>query len=234
LTAALPRAHSSGAGAGPQVSNDRSIAVPFVNTSSDPSRSTEDLEQVLELLLAIPALRVIARPSFSFKGRGMTWRRLRGRPGPHVEGSASGEPRRIAAQPTAVDSSQLWSETYDRELTDICHPGRDRRSVVRQPGDVARWHPSRAKHDDQHRCLQPPTAGAIPARPHRGRHGQASTSIGVRSPSMTHTRSRGLISLTCNGRWPIKASETLPPVHEKPRPRAESADLIRNLPVRTP
>ena len=83
-------------------------------------------EQVLNLLSKIPELRVIARTSsFAFKGKedvdvATIAQRLNVA---HVlEGSVrkSGNRVRITAQLIkSADSSHQWSETYDRELTDI-------------------------------------------------------------------------------------------------------------------
>ena len=106
-----------------------SIAVlPFVDMSQDKDQEyfSDGLsEELLNLLAQLPQLRVIARTSsFSFKGRdvdvGTIARAL------HVanvlEGSVrkSGNTLRITAQLIrASDSTHLWSQTYDRELTDV-------------------------------------------------------------------------------------------------------------------
>ena len=103
--------------------------LPFVNMSSDPEQeyfSDGLAEQVLNLLSKVPELRVIARTSsFAFKGKkdvdvATIGQRLNVA---HVlEGSVrkSGNRVRITAQLiNAADSSHQWSETYDRELTDI-------------------------------------------------------------------------------------------------------------------
>ena len=103
--------------------------LPFVNMSSDPEQEyfSDGLsEQVLNLLSKIPELRVIARTSsFAFKGKedvdvATIGQRLNVA---HVlEGSVrkSGNRVRITAQLiNTADSSHQWSETYDRELTDI-------------------------------------------------------------------------------------------------------------------
>ena len=109
--------------------NDRSIAVlPFVNMSAD--REQEYFadgisEEVLNLLTQVPQLRVIARTSsFSFKGKEADIAEIAKRLNvAHVlEGSVrrSGDTVRITAQLIrASDSSHLWSETYDRKLTDV-------------------------------------------------------------------------------------------------------------------
>jgi serine/threonine-protein kinase len=106
-----------------------SIAVlPFVNMSADPQQDyfSDGLsEELLNLLAQLPQLRVIARTSsFSFKGDkadvATIARKLNV---DHVlEGSVrkSGNTLRITAQLIrSSDSSHLWSQTYDRELTDV-------------------------------------------------------------------------------------------------------------------
>jgi TolB-like protein/Tfp pilus assembly protein PilF len=109
--------------------DDKSIAVlPFVNMSADPEQdyfSDGISEQVLDLLARIPELRVIARTSsFSFKGKDADITTIAQRLNvSHIlEGSVrkSGQRVRITTQLIrAADSSHMWSETYDRELTDI-------------------------------------------------------------------------------------------------------------------
>ncbi|MEP5567105.1 MAG: hypothetical protein ABJN62_04660 [Halioglobus sp.] len=107
----------------------KSIAVlPFVNMSNDPEQdyfSDGISEELLNALAKISELRVAARTSsFSFKGKN--------RPVPEIgrqlsvetvlEGSVrkSGQRLRITAQLINVaDGYHLWSDTYDRDLTDI-------------------------------------------------------------------------------------------------------------------
>ena len=108
---------------------DRSIAVlPFVNMSADQEQeyfADGISEELLNLLAQIPELRVIARTSsFSFKGKEVDIAEIaRQLNVAHVlEGSVrkSGDKLRITAQLIrTADSSQLWSETYDRQLTDV-------------------------------------------------------------------------------------------------------------------
>ena len=120
-TAALPEALPA--------SEKKSIAVlPFVNMSSDPEQEyfSDGLsEEVLNLLVKLPELKVIARTSsFGYKGKDTKIadiaRELRVA---HVlEGSVrkAGNKVRITAQLVhAADSSRLWSETYDRTLEDV-------------------------------------------------------------------------------------------------------------------
>jgi TolB-like protein/tetratricopeptide (TPR) repeat protein len=106
-----------------------SIAVlPFVNMSSDKEQDyfSDGLsEELLNQLAQIPQLRVIARTSsFSFKGKEVDVATIaRALNVANVlEGSVrkSGDTLRITAQLVrASDSSHLWSQTYDRQMTDI-------------------------------------------------------------------------------------------------------------------
>ncbi len=109
--------------------DDKSIAVlPFVNMSSDKEQDyfSDGLsEELLNQLAQIPQLRVIARTSsFSFKGKEVDVATIaRALNVANVlEGSVrkSGNTLRITAQLVrASDSSHLWSQTYDRQMTDI-------------------------------------------------------------------------------------------------------------------
>jgi len=107
----------------------QSIAVlPFVNMSSDSEQEffSDGLsEEILNLLTKIPALKVIARTSsFSFKGKNEDVRNIGEALGVKtvLEGSVrkSGDRVRITAQLIDVaDGSHIWSETYERTMTDI-------------------------------------------------------------------------------------------------------------------
>jgi TolB-like protein/cytochrome c-type biogenesis protein CcmH/NrfG len=108
---------------------DRSVAVlPFVDMSAgqDQEYFADGIsEELLNLLAKVPQLRVIARTSsFSFKGKEVDIAEiaqklnvanvLEGR------GRHSGDKLRITAQLIrASDSSHVWSQTYDRKLTDV-------------------------------------------------------------------------------------------------------------------
>ena len=106
-----------------------SIAVlPLVNMSSDKEQEyfSDGLsEELLNLLAQVPQLRVIARTSsFSFKGKEVDVATIaRALDVANVlEGSVrrSGNKLRVTAQLIrTADSSHLWSQTYDRELTDV-------------------------------------------------------------------------------------------------------------------
>ena len=106
-----------------------SLAVlPFVDLSQ--AKDQEYLgdglaEEILNQLAQVPALRLVGRTSsFSFKGKDDDLRTIGSKLGvAHLlEGSVrkSGDRIRITAQLVAAsDSSQLWSKTYDRNLTDV-------------------------------------------------------------------------------------------------------------------
>lgn len=108
---------------------DKSIAVlPFVNLSDDPRNEyfSDGLsEEILTLLVRIPGLKVIARTSsFSFKGKNEDLRVIGKKLGVTtlLEGSVrkSGQQLRITVQLVDVsDGTNIWSETYDRTMTDI-------------------------------------------------------------------------------------------------------------------
>ena len=111
------------------VATDRSIAVlPFVNMSPDKEQeyfADGISEELLNLLAQVPELRVIARTSsFSFKGKDVEIAEIARRLNvAHVlEGSVrkSGDKLRITAQLVrASDSSNLWSQSFDRQMTDV-------------------------------------------------------------------------------------------------------------------
>jgi len=106
-----------------------SIAVlPFVNMSEDASNEyfSDGLsEEILNLLAKVSGLKVIARTSsFAFKGKNQDLREVGDALGVRnvLEGSVrkSGERVRITAQLINVeDGAHIWSESYDRTLTDI-------------------------------------------------------------------------------------------------------------------
>ena len=110
-------------------SGTRSVAVlPFVNLSADPENEyfadgiTED---VIAQLSKIRALRVVSRTSvMAFKHREQSLREIadRLRVASLLEGSVrrAGDRVRIVAQLIdAATDEHLWTETYDRQLTDI-------------------------------------------------------------------------------------------------------------------
>jgi len=112
-----------------ETQNDNSIAVlPFVNMSSDKEQeffSDGITEEILNALASVQELKVAGRTSsFAFKGQNDDLRRIGDALGVEniLEGSVrkSGATVRITAQLVQVDTGfHLWSETYDRELTDV-------------------------------------------------------------------------------------------------------------------
>jgi TolB-like protein/lipopolysaccharide biosynthesis regulator YciM len=110
-------------------SKEKSIAVlPFVNMSSDPEQdyfSDGISEEILNALARVKELKVAGRTSsFEFKGQNQDLRKIGETLGVGniLEGSVrkSGNKVRITAQLIQVeDGFHLWSDTYDRELTDI-------------------------------------------------------------------------------------------------------------------
>jgi serine/threonine-protein kinase len=116
-----------GAMSGP--GSDPSVAVlPFANMSADPENeyfSDGMAEEIINALAQVPGLRVVARTSaFAFKGKTHDLRAIGDKLNVSavLEGSVrrAGNRVRITAQLINVnDGYQLWSERYDRELTDI-------------------------------------------------------------------------------------------------------------------
>ncbi len=107
----------------------RSIAVlPFVNMSGDPENeyfSDGIAEEILNLLVKLPQLRVASRTSsFVFKGERINIPDVAKKlgVGTVLEGSVrrAGDRVRITVQLIEVGTdSHLWSETYDREMRDV-------------------------------------------------------------------------------------------------------------------
>ena len=128
-TPAIKSAAAPSTAAASPAASDSSIAVlPFVDMSQskDQEYFSDGLsEELLNLLAQIPQLRVIARTSsFSFKGKEVDVAEIAKtlNVANVLEGSVrkSGDTLRITAQLIrTADSSHLWSETYDRQLTDV-------------------------------------------------------------------------------------------------------------------
>ena len=102
--------------------------LPFANLSADKEQeyfSDGLAEEIINLLAKVDGLKVIARTSsFAFRGKAEDVRRIaEALDVTHVlEGSVrrAGARIRVTAQLiAAVDGGQVWSERYDRELTDI-------------------------------------------------------------------------------------------------------------------
>jgi serine/threonine-protein kinase len=114
---------------GAALTEDKSVAVlPFTSMSADPdSEYFGDgiAEEIINALSRLPGLRVAARASaFAFRGKADDLRGIATQLGVRtvLEGSVrrAGHRVRITAQLVDVDDGfQIWSERYDRELTDI-------------------------------------------------------------------------------------------------------------------
>jgi eukaryotic-like serine/threonine-protein kinase len=114
---------------GPEAPTIPSIAViPFVNMSGDKEQeyfSDGLAEEIINALTQIPGLKVTARTSaFAFKGKQKDIRRIAEALGVAnvLEGSVrkAGNRIRITAQLiAAADGNHIWSERYDREMTDV-------------------------------------------------------------------------------------------------------------------
>jgi len=123
--------HEQSAEASPAqpAAHGKSIAVlPFVNMSEDTGNeyfSDGISEEILNALAKVDDLKVAGRTSsFAFKGQNQDLRQIGEALGVNhiLEGSVrkAGAKVRITAQLIQVDDGfHLWSETYDRELTDV-------------------------------------------------------------------------------------------------------------------
>ncbi len=115
-------------GAKPDAAREKSIAVlPFENQSGPDDEYFADgvTDEILNALAQVEGLRVAARTScFAFKGRREDLRQVGEKldVATVLEGTVrrSGSRLRITAQlVNADDGYQLWSERYDREMTDV-------------------------------------------------------------------------------------------------------------------
>jgi TolB-like protein/cytochrome c-type biogenesis protein CcmH/NrfG len=114
---------------GEPTAREKSIAVlPFANMSGDPEQeffSDGISEELLNVLAKVKGLRVTSRTSaFAFKGKDISIPEIAEKLGvEHVlEGSVrmAGDRVRITTQLIEVSTdSHLWSESYDRDLSDI-------------------------------------------------------------------------------------------------------------------
>ena len=109
--------------------SDKSIAVlPFTDMSEkkDQEYFADGIaEEILDLLVKVPGLKVISRTSsFQFKGKTEDLRSIGTQLGVAyvLEGSVrkSGDRLRVTAQLiNSRDGTQLWSQIYDRDLSDV-------------------------------------------------------------------------------------------------------------------
>ena len=129
--AAVPESGIKGAGASSSttVTEQASIAVlPFANLSADKENeyfSDGLAEDIIDALTQVPGLRVMARTSaFAFRGKEQDVREIGARLNvEHIlEGSVrrAGNRLRVTAQLVkASDGYHLWSQRFDREMTDV-------------------------------------------------------------------------------------------------------------------
>jgi TolB-like protein/cytochrome c-type biogenesis protein CcmH/NrfG len=111
------------------VISDKSIAVlPFTDMSEkkDQEYFADGMaEEIIDLLVKVPGLKVISRTSsFQFKGKTQDLRSIATELGVAfvLEGSVrkSGDHLRVTVQLiNSRDGTQLWSQTYDRDLSDV-------------------------------------------------------------------------------------------------------------------
>jgi eukaryotic-like serine/threonine-protein kinase len=120
---ALEQVTATAAGAAPSIA-----VLPFANMSRDADDeyfSDGLAEEIINALAQVDGLKVIARTSaFAFKGQNTDIRRIAETLGVSnvLEGSVrrAGNRLRITAQLIhAADGTHLWSQRYDREITDI-------------------------------------------------------------------------------------------------------------------
>jgi TolB-like protein len=123
------RGHSGAQAPTVAVISDKSIAVlPFTDMSEkkDQEYFADGMaEEIIDLLVKIPGLKVISRTSsFQFKGKTEDLRSIATQLGVAyvLQGSVrkSGDRLRVTAQLiNSRDGTHLWSETYDRDLSDV-------------------------------------------------------------------------------------------------------------------
>ncbi len=119
---------------------ERSVAVlPFVNMSGDSNNeyfSDGITEELLNALAQLPDLRVPGRTSsFAFKGGGLTIRQIADTldVANIVEGSVRRQGNTVLITAQLIDAqtdAHLWSDTFERELTDIFAIQRETASAI--------------------------------------------------------------------------------------------------------
>ena len=128
LKAALQHLRMRKPGAGAAHAAPSIAVLPFANMSRDADDeyfSDGLAEEVINALAQVPSLKVIARTSaFAFKGKNEDIRRIADTLGVTniLEGSVrrAGSRIRVTAQLIhAADGTHLWSQRYDREMSDI-------------------------------------------------------------------------------------------------------------------
>ena len=188
-----------------------SVAVlPFLNLSSDKDQeffSDGMTEEITSALAKVPGLAVIGRTSaYQFKGQNKDMRAVGKALGASknlIEGSVrkAGDQVRITAQLIkAADGTHLWTESYDRKLTDIFAVQEDIATAISGALQGASWPEAGPKSGFQshgrHRVLR----GLSPCQRARARpglcefdprHNIAGTSNHARSKLCTHLGTAG-------------------------------------------
>jgi serine/threonine protein kinase/Tfp pilus assembly protein PilF len=123
----LKRERESGrAAAAPRIPS--LVVLPFANLSADPENeyfSNGLAEDIIDALTQVPGLRVMARTSaFAFRGKEQDVREISARL--NVEHILEGSVRRLGSRirvtaqlVKASDGYHLWSQRFDREMTDV-------------------------------------------------------------------------------------------------------------------
>ncbi len=133
--------------------NNRLAVLPFVNMSTDPDNeyfSDGITEELLNALTRVNGLQVTSRTSvFAFKGKNTDIRDIGVQLNVDriLEGSVrkSGSRVRITAQLiNATDGYHIWSETYDRNLTDIFEVQDEISGII--AGKLGKMHVAESDH----------------------------------------------------------------------------------------
>ena len=112
----------------PPPANPAIAVLPFENLSSDPEQeyfSDGLADEMLDRLGRVPGLTVVARSSsFSFRGKGLDAKTIAGRLGVTtvLEGSVRRDGQRLKLAARLIDGAtgrQIWSGSFDRELSDV-------------------------------------------------------------------------------------------------------------------
>jgi TolB-like protein len=128
ITVAVLLVRQSDIGKPPPPASPAIAVLPFQNLSGDPEQEyfSDGLAvEVLDRLGRVPGLRVIASSSsFSFKGKNQDAKTVAGQLGVTtvLQGSVRRDGRKLKVNAKLIDGStgfQLWSGSFDREVTDI-------------------------------------------------------------------------------------------------------------------
>jgi len=125
----------------PSAANGSIAVLPFANAGGDPGKKyfSEGIsDELIGLLARNPALRVAARTSsYFFEGKNEDIRSIAHKLNVRsvLEGSVREDGRRVRIEVSLVDAAdgyQLWSQSYDRELSDILNVQSDIAQAIAQ------------------------------------------------------------------------------------------------------